>query len=125
MVGGKGNDTYLVDDIGDKVVETGPAADIDTVESLISYTLGANVEELFLLGSANIDGTGNSLANQIVGNGGDNLLRGMGGNDRLSGGEGDDLSSAATAMISWKAMTTTTPLSAAAAATSSRSAAAR
>lgn len=48
MVGGKGNDTYYVDDVGDQVIELAGEG-IDTVQSKISYTLGDNVENLNLL----------------------------------------------------------------------------
>ena len=43
-----------------------------------------------LSGTANINGTGNALANRIVGNGGDNILNGGAGNDTLTGGGGKD-----------------------------------
>ena len=66
MAGGLGADTYLVDNIGDVVNETG--AGIDLVKSSVSYTLSANVEKLLLTGSADIDGTGNDLANTLTGN---------------------------------------------------------
>jgi Ca2+-binding RTX toxin-like protein len=98
MTGGAGNDTYVVDNVGDSVTES-PGEGSDRVRSLISYTLGANVEHLFLIGSANINGTGNTAANTIVGNPGDNVLsggvgndtlRGEGGNDTLNGGAGAD-----------------------------------
>ena len=41
-------------------------------------------------GNANIDGTGNALANVITGNGADNVLDGGAGADRMSGGAGND-----------------------------------
>jgi hypothetical protein len=89
MVGGAGNDTYFVDDIGDKVIEKSGEG-IDTVVSTISYTLGANLENLSLSGIADITGTGNSLNNTIIGNAGNNTLNGGGGNDKLVGGAGMD-----------------------------------
>ena len=45
------------------------------MQSSVSYTLGANVENLTLTGSADINGTGNTLANVITGNSGTNMLR--------------------------------------------------
>lgn len=90
MRGGMGNDTYYVDTAGDIVVEAANAG-IDTVVASITYTLGADVENLTLTSSAHINGTGNALANTIVGNSGNNRLTGAGGNDILSGGAGDDI----------------------------------
>ena len=90
MVGGAGNDTYIVNAAGDKVVEAANAG-IDTVQSSISFTLGANVERLTLTGNAAIHGTGNALNNLITGNGAANTLRGGAGNDTLNGGAGNDV----------------------------------
>jgi Ca2+-binding RTX toxin-like protein len=92
MDGGGGNDTYVVDNLGDTVTETlaGAAGGTDLVKSAVSFTLGANVENLTLTGTANIDGTGNELANILTGNSGDNTLIGGAGNDTLRGGLGND-----------------------------------
>ena len=89
MIGGIGNDTYLVDSSGDVVTELASEG-TDTVQSSISYTLGANVENLYLNGLANINGTGNALDNSISGNSGNNILTGGAGNDFLNGGLGND-----------------------------------
>ncbi|HEX8669322.1 MAG TPA: calcium-binding protein [Allosphingosinicella sp.] len=90
MVGGLGSDTYVVDNSGDKVRETSASGGTDTVESSISYTLGSNVENLKLMGTANLNGTGNGLSNAITGNSGANKLLGLGGNDTIDAGAGND-----------------------------------
>jgi Ca2+-binding RTX toxin-like protein len=87
--GGFGDDTYVVDHPGDIVDEAGGSG-IDTVETTINYTLGADIENLVLRGSAAISGTGNDLANVMTGNTGNNTLIGLGGDDTLTGGDGDD-----------------------------------
>ncbi|QKD84367.1 calcium-binding protein [Thermoleptolyngbya sichuanensis A183] len=88
--GGAGNDTYIVDSASDVVVELAGQG-IDEVRSFVSHTLSANVENLTLLGAANINGTGNDLNNVINGNAGNNFLFGLAGNDTLNGGDGNDL----------------------------------
>jgi len=92
LEGGKGSDTYVVDDTGDQVTETlaGAAGGVDLVTSKVSFELGANVEKLTLLGSDDIDATGNTLNNTLVGNAGANILDGGTGNDAMTGGKGDD-----------------------------------
>ncbi|MBD2194384.1 cadherin-like domain-containing protein [Calothrix anomala] len=89
MVGGAGNDTYIVDSTGDVVTEAANAG-TDTVAASINYTLGTNLENLILTGTA-IAGTGNTLNNSIIGNSADNILNGGTGNDTMSGGAGNDL----------------------------------
>jgi len=89
-VGGAGNDTYMVDDVGDVVTEQLNQG-TDTVQSAISYTLGANVENLTLNGTAALTGTGNSANNVLTGNSAANFLDGEDGNDTLDGGTGADM----------------------------------
>jgi Ca2+-binding RTX toxin-like protein len=89
MTGGIGSDTYYVDSLGDTTVENAGEGQ-DLVVSSIGWTLGANLENLTLTGTASIDGTGNDLVNTIVGNSGDNHLNGLGGNDTLNGAAGND-----------------------------------
>ncbi len=89
MTGGLGDDTYVVDHRGDTVIENdGEGA--DTVQSGISFTLGDNVENLTLTGSAAINGTGNAQANVLIGNAAANRLDGGAGADTLTGGAGND-----------------------------------
>lgn len=91
LAGGAGNDTYYVQNSGDRVVElAGAGTGVDLVNSSVSYTLSANVEHLTLTGAANINATGNELNNILVGNAADNLITGGAGNDRLLGGRGND-----------------------------------
>jgi Ca2+-binding RTX toxin-like protein len=96
MIGGEGPDAYTVDNVGDRIVETG--LDYDHVISSIDYVLAADLENLTLTGSATI-GAGNARQNQMYGaelndtlSAGDNddWLDGMAGDDRLYGEDGAD-----------------------------------
>ncbi|MFZ5511915.1 MAG: Ig-like domain-containing protein [Pseudomonadota bacterium] len=89
LAGGAGDDTYVIDDVGDGVIENA-AEGVDTVLSRVSYVLSANVENLTLTGSADIAGTGNELDNLLAGNAGNNILEGGAGADAMAGGAGDD-----------------------------------
>lgn len=89
MRGLKGNDTYVVDNLGDQVIESANEG-IDTVRSSISLVLGDHLENLILTGTAHINATGNSLGNSLTGNDGNNVLDGSSGIDKLAGGKGDD-----------------------------------
>ena len=62
----------------------------DTVQSSITYTLGGEVENLTLTGTAAINGTGNALDNVLTGNSANNILTGGAGNDTLIGSAGAD-----------------------------------
>ncbi len=90
LAGGKGQDIYNVNSAGDHVVEHASEGH-DRVNASISYALSANVEDLTLVGTGNLAGTGNSLANMILGNAGNNALNGGAGDDTLVGGFGNDV----------------------------------
>ncbi len=90
LVGGLGDDIYIVDNTLDKATELAGQG-TDTVRSTAAnYTLGLNVENLALQGTGNINGTGNTLVNTLVGNSGNNTLNGGGGDDTMVGDTGDD-----------------------------------
>jgi Ca2+-binding RTX toxin-like protein len=89
LIGGAGNDTYLLDSASD-VVSENASEGTDTVQAAFSYTLTNNVENLILTGSANVNATGNALANTLTGNSGNNILDGGAGADTMVGGLGDD-----------------------------------
>jgi Ca2+-binding RTX toxin-like protein len=63
---------------------------MDKVISTLSYTLGANLENLQLTGTSAINATGNTLNNTLTGNSGNNILNGLAGADIMSGGTGKD-----------------------------------
>jgi Ca2+-binding RTX toxin-like protein len=99
MLGGAGDDTYVVDALSDQVIEFAGEGLQDTVHSSVNWVLSAQVENLTLLGTANLYGSGNaqnnilvgnSGANRLVGNAGNDWLDGQGGSDTLQGGLGDD-----------------------------------
>lgn len=89
MNGFGGDDTYVVDEVGDVVIEAANRG-IDGIRSPVSYTLPANVENLVLTGTGAANGTGNELANSLRGNAANNRLTGLAGDDLLSGGGGND-----------------------------------
>ncbi|WP_134724880.1 M10 family metallopeptidase [Paracoccus luteus] len=88
MIGGGGNDTFVTDGL-DLIVE-GIGGGVDTVRTTTTLWLGANLENLMLMGGLNIAGIGNGLANTITGNIGQNTLNGGLGNDTVFGAAGND-----------------------------------
>jgi len=99
MHGGAGNDSYYINNIQNTLVELAGNG-IDTVINTLSFVLEENFENLTLTGGSNINGTGNSLNNVMIGNNsanlmsgfvGDDILDGAGGDDTLSGGRGLDI----------------------------------
>lgn len=91
MAGGLGNDSYYIDNAGDVIQEAANGGN-DTAYISVDYTLTANsqVETIAMLGTGNINLTGNDLANTLIGNAGNNILLGGLGNDMLLGGAGND-----------------------------------
>lgn len=87
MLGGQGDDSYVVRGSADVVVEQANEGR-DSVYAEVSYTLPTQVERLVLRGVAALSATGNELDNEIIGNAGDNVITGGKGNDYLHGGGG-------------------------------------
>jgi Ca2+-binding RTX toxin-like protein len=90
LIGLNGADTYTVNDANDVIIETATGGSPDVVNASVSYTLAANVENLTLTGTNDINGTGNTGNNIITGNNGNNILDGGAGADTLNGGDGAD-----------------------------------
>jgi Ca2+-binding RTX toxin-like protein len=89
LSGGDGNDTYFVNNISDAVLENANEG-TDTVHATVHFGLAANLENLVLDGSADLQGYGNGDANMLTGNAGNNLLNGGAGADTMQGGGGND-----------------------------------
>ena len=99
LIGGAGNDTYTVDNRNDVITENATEG-TDLVNSSVTYTLSANVENLTLTGTSSINATGNAGDNLLTGNSGINTLLGndgidtllgLAGNDIIDGGNGNDI----------------------------------
>jgi Ca2+-binding RTX toxin-like protein len=90
-----GNDTYLIYNSGDLIVEGSSQGTLDKVAAAVDYTLGAgahieSMQTTSAAGTSSIDLAGNEIAQKITGNAGLNILDGKGGNDTLTGGNGKD-----------------------------------
>jgi Ca2+-binding RTX toxin-like protein len=89
MRGGAENDTYVVDEVLDVIVELAGEG-YDRVIASLNHALGAHLERLSLIGTADLTGMGNAVANRLDGNAGANALDGGDGNDTLYGLGGND-----------------------------------
>ncbi|NJR58553.1 MAG: calcium-binding protein [Cyanobacteria bacterium CRU_2_1] len=94
LIGGAGDDSYYVDRPGDVIIESASDPGIDSVNTIISWSLGAGLENLdlgqFNANSTALFGVGNELNNRISGNALNNVLEGQAGNDFLEGNAGND-----------------------------------
>src|SRR6185369_15104218 len=91
LTGGAGNDTYILDNIGDTVVELANEGN-DTVKTSVTGQLFANVENYIYTGKSNwtFDGSGAAIGVNITGGAGADNLTGGAFNDTLDGGAGID-----------------------------------
>jgi Ca2+-binding RTX toxin-like protein len=95
MTGKDGDDTYVIDNLGDTIVEqAGEGTDLVQVALTVAgtYVLAANLENATVTAAASIavNLTGNALDNELRGNAAANTLTGGAGNDTLDGGAGND-----------------------------------
>jgi Ca2+-binding RTX toxin-like protein len=89
LSGGAGDDNYGVHNPNDVIVENVDGGNDSVWSDAANYTLSANVENMYLVGSVN--GTGNDSDNFILGyEAGDNIISGGKGDDILAGGVGND-----------------------------------
>ena len=77
--GGIGNDLYFVGNTGDGVNEA-VGAGYDIVAASVDYTLPANVEALYIIGTG-LTATGSGDANTLLSSGGPNTLVGLAADD--------------------------------------------
>lgn len=90
MLGGLGNDRYIVRETADVIIELA-ASGTDSVDTYVDYTLPDHVENVKIVAiTGNINLTGNSSDNTLIGNRGDNILIGGTGADAHIGGAGND-----------------------------------
>ncbi|MBU6210022.1 MAG: M10 family metallopeptidase C-terminal domain-containing protein, partial [Planctomycetes bacterium] len=115
LIGGTGNDTFIVDRLTGVTIQESSGGGNDTVRASVTHTLAANVENLVLTGTAAINGTGNALANVLTGNSAANTLDGAGGNDVFIAlnGDGNDrfIGGAGTDTIDFSQVTTAVAIS--------------
>ncbi|QGZ41905.1 hemolysin type calcium-binding protein [Pseudoduganella flava] len=103
MSGLAGDDIYIVDDVGDRIVEAQnegtDTARIALATAGKTYVLDGHVENAVVTNAVatNVTGndadnvlTGNAAANALVGDAGNDSLAGLAGNDNLQGGAGND-----------------------------------
>jgi len=89
--GGAGNDTYVVDTLGDTVVENADEG-VDIAIALVDgYVLTANVEYGYVGLTSGLTLSGNGLNNLLSGHAGNDNLIGGDGNDQIYGGTGNDI----------------------------------
>ena len=91
LVGGTGDDTYVVDTWGDQIVENANEGTDTVLLRVDRHTLEDNVENGVVQYASGARLTGNSLDNLLTGGPGDDTLDGADGNDQLAGGDGNDI----------------------------------
>lgn len=99
LLGGYGDDVFVLTGgnnfVGDyggvDTVISDESTSLDPANKVGTSLVSAQIENLQLSGSLNIDGYGNNQNNTLTGNSGNNLLDGGSGVDSLNGGDGNDV----------------------------------
>jgi len=91
MKGGAGDDTYVVDNAGDQILELGGGGIDTALVSASRYVLNGQVENATITKAAGATVVGNASANWIIGGSGADIIEGGGGLDLLTGGGGADV----------------------------------
>jgi Ca2+-binding RTX toxin-like protein len=89
MIGGAGDDSYVVDNLSDYIIEAADSGNDTVYSSALEYRASDNLEQVRLLDGA-ISAIGNSLNNTLFGTSGTNFLAGGAGADVMFGGAGSD-----------------------------------
>ena len=90
LVGGTGDDTYIITTTTTVVEAKNGGTDVIWADFDLDLGDYANVENLRLAGTGDLDAIGNALGNVIIGNDGGNDIVGGAGNDWIEGGDGSD-----------------------------------
>jgi autotransporter-associated beta strand protein len=96
LTGKAGNDTYVINNATDNIVEIVGEGTADRAKVNVSYTLGVgdNIEFLETTNAAAttaINLKGNEIGQTITGNAANNTITGGGGLDHMVGGDGSDI----------------------------------
>jgi hypothetical protein len=92
LSGGVGNDTYIIRNSNDTIIETGGQG-TDAIEASVDIALtdSQSIEVITLTGTDSINATGNSANNTVSGNNASNVIETGSGNDVVYAGGGDDV----------------------------------
>ena len=92
LKGGKGDDTYVVDNVGDVIDEEANSDTGDTMKTRLSIAGAlAGIENYSFIGAGAWTFNGDANASNVSGGALNDTLNGAGGNDTLAGNGGNDL----------------------------------
>lgn len=91
MMGGNGNDTYIISSANDRIIEQGNRGIDNAVVMTKFYQLDANIENMIIKTTDGAAVQGNEMANVIKGSRTNDVIAGGGGKDMIWGGSGKDI----------------------------------